>query len=66
MSGAVPSSDGTIVFLSPGPDTQVVLDRVPRAGGRILTPRTRFPGGTGHFALFADSEGNTVGLHSRS
>jgi len=65
--GAVPSATGTAVFLNANPDLQVVLDRVEAAGGKILMPKTRIEmEGAGHFAMIADSEGNTVGLHSQS
>ncbi len=64
--GAVPSATGTAVFLNADPDLQVMLDRVEPAGGRILMPKTRIEmENAGHFAMIADSEGNTVGLYSR-
>ena len=37
------------------------LDRVTRAGGKVVTPRTPIEG-MGAFARIADSEGNVVGL----
>lgn len=64
--GAVPSATGTAVFLNGNPDLQTVLDRVEAAGGRILMPKTAIGmEGAGHFAMIADTEGNTVGLHSQ-
>ena len=64
--GAVPSATGTAVFLNADPDLQAMLDRVEPAGGRILIPKTAIGmDGAGHFAMIADTEGNTVGLHSR-
>ena len=63
--GAVPSATGTMVFLNGGDDLQVMLDRVEGAGGRILAPKTKIDDETGYFAVIADTEGNTVGLHSR-
>ena len=63
--GAVPSATGTMVFLNGGDDLQVMLDRVEGAGGRILAPKTTIDDETGYFAVIADTEGNTVGLHSR-
>jgi predicted enzyme related to lactoylglutathione lyase len=64
--GATPSGEGTVVFLNGGPDLQVVLNRVAPAGGKVLTPKTQIGmEGAGYFALFTDSEGNTVGLHSQ-
>jgi predicted enzyme related to lactoylglutathione lyase len=64
--GAEPSATGTAVFLNADPDLQVMLDRVEAAGGRVLIPKTVIDmEGAGAFAMIADSEGNTVGLHSR-
>jgi uncharacterized protein len=63
--GAIPSATGTAVFLNGDPDLQVMLDRVEAAGGKILMPKTAIGmEGAGHFAMIADTEGNTVGLHS--
>ncbi len=65
--GAVPSATGTAVFLNANPDLQVALGKVEAAGGRILMPKTAIGmEGAGHFAMIADTEGNTVGLHSQS
>lgn len=64
--GASPSANGTVVFLSCGADLQPVLDRVEPAGGKAMMPKTEIEmEGAGYFAMFADSEGNTVGLHSQ-
>ena len=63
--GAVPSATGTAVFLNGDPDLQVMLDRVEGAGGKILVPRTAIGMDAGYFAMIADTEGNTVGLHSQ-
>ena len=62
--GAIPSATGTMVFLNGNPDLQTVLDRVEGAGGKILLPKTATTMDAGYFALIADTEGNTVGLHS--
>ena len=63
--GAVPSGTGTAVFLNGDPDLQAVLDRVEEAGGKILIPKTAIGMDAGFFAMIADTEGNTVGLHSQ-
>lgn len=59
-----PTADGTKVYLSGGRDLQVVLDRVPGAGGAVLIPKRLIAPGLGHMALITDSEGNAVALHS--
>ena len=38
------------------------LDRVEKLGGRRLVPPTDLPGDYGRFAIFADPDGNQVGL----
>ncbi len=42
-------------------DPQMVLDKVAGLGGRVVMPVTEIPGMV-TFALFADPEGNTIGL----
>jgi predicted enzyme related to lactoylglutathione lyase len=60
-----PSGEGTLVYLHGGPDLQVVLDRVERAGGQVAMPKTLIPmEGSGYLAVFIDTEGNLVGLTS--
>lgn len=60
-----PSSEGTLVYLHGGPDLQVVLDRVMKAGGQVAMPKTQIPmENSGYMAVFIDSEGNLVGLTS--
>ena len=63
--GATPGPGGTVVFLNADPDLQVVLDRVEGAGGKILVLKTDTGMHAGFFAMIADTEGNTVGLHSQ-
>lgn len=61
-----PSPDGTVVYLNAEPSLNVVLARLPEAGGKLLVPRTEVPGGMGFFAVLEDCEGNRVGLHAMS
>ena len=58
-----PSTDGTLVYLNGGEDLSVVLDRVEDAGGKVLGPKQDI-GENGFIAIFLDTEGNRVGLHS--
>jgi predicted enzyme related to lactoylglutathione lyase len=62
--GHVPSAQGSLVYLSAGRDLAVVLGRVVRAGGVVLRGKTEIGPKLGHYALFRDTEGNRVGLHS--
>ena len=59
-----PSSEGTVVYLNAEPSLNVVLARLPEAGGKLLLPRVDLPDGMGAFAHIEDSEGNRVGLHA--
>jgi len=59
-----PSADGVTIYLNAGDDLQVVLDRIAPSGGKIIVPKTPHGDDSGFFALFLDSEGNKMGLHS--
>lgn len=58
------ASDGPLVYLNGNPDLQVVLDKVEAAGGTIMVPKTEISPEYGFMAVFIDSEGNRVALHS--
>ena len=60
-----PSSTGSLIYLNANPDLQKVLDRIENAGGKITMPKTAI-GQNGFMALFGDTEGNTVALHSNT
>lgn len=62
--GHQPSTKGALVYLDAGPDLDAVLGRVAAAGGTVLVPKTAIAPGMGYYAMFGDSEGNRVGLHS--
>jgi uncharacterized protein len=61
-----PSQEGTLVYLNAGPDLQDVLSKVEGAGGKIVVPKTQITEEYGYMAVFIDSEGNRVALHSPS
>src|SRR5436190_20413569 len=61
----VPGSTGPIIYLNANPDLQSVLDRIENAGGKITMPKTGI-GENGFMALFSDTEGITIGLHSNN
>ena len=60
-----PSSTGVIPYLNGGSDLSIVLDRVEKAGGKILQPKTFIGEGLGYVAYITDTEGNKIALHSR-
>ncbi len=63
--GYTPSQEGSLVYLNGDPDLQIILNRVENAGGKILQPKTRITAEVGCVAIFTDTEGNRVALHSR-
>lgn len=58
------STDGPLIYLNANPDVQNVLSKVASAGGKILVPKTQISEDYGYMAMFLDSEGNRVALHS--
>ncbi|TMU57698.1 VOC family protein [Flagellimonas algicola] len=62
--GFQPSADGTTIYLNGGDNLQPILNKVQESGGQILVPKTPHADEMGFFALFLDSEGNKMGLHS--
>lgn len=62
--GYKPSADGITIYLNGGDNLQVILDRVGKNGGKIITPKTAHADGSGFFAIFIDTEGNKIGLNS--
>lgn len=62
--GDIPSDTGVTLYLNGGEDLQVILSRVEESGGKIISPKTPHADESGFFALFLDTEGNRLGLHS--
>jgi predicted enzyme related to lactoylglutathione lyase len=61
----IPSAtDGPLIYLNANPDLQTVLDRVAGAGGTVLVPKTEISPEYGYMAVFQDTEGNRIALHS--
>src|SRR5438445_6306236 len=58
-----PSSDGALVYLNVNGKLEAVVDRIANEGGEVLVPKMDI-GEPGFIALFRDTEGNVVGLHS--
>ncbi len=71
VSGAIvagedykPSTTGTLIYLNGGKDLQPTLDKVEQNGGKVIVPKTQISEEMGYFAIFIDSEGNKMALHS--
>ncbi|MBL7748470.1 MAG: VOC family protein [Chitinophagaceae bacterium] len=58
------ATDGPLIYLNGNPDVQIVLGRVEAAGGKILMPKTEISPDYGFMAIFLDTEGNRIALHS--
>ena len=57
------TNNSTIVYFA-SEDCITEQSRVEKAGGKILTPKTAI-GEFGFIAILMDTEGNSIGLHSR-
>lgn len=61
-----PSNKGTMVyFTAMSGDIKNELERVEKAGGKIIQDKTKIPGGDwGFMGIIEDTEGNHVAVHS--
>jgi len=62
--GYNPSADGVTIYLNGGDNLQIILDKVEKSGGKIIVAKTPHADESGFFAMFLDTEGNKMGLHS--
>ena len=62
--GCVPGQTGTLVYLNRGEDLNVMLQKIISAGGVFLVEKTPIAPEFGFFAIFLDTEGNKIALHS--
>ena len=58
------ATDGPLIYLNANPDLQLVLDKIEIAGGKITMPKTEISPEHGFMAVFKDTEGNRMALHS--
>lgn len=61
--GLIPTANNTVVYFV-SEDCTTEEARVEAAGGKIVQPKTNI-GQFGYVSLVVDTEGNTIGLHSR-
>ena len=61
----IPSQEGTLVYIG-CEDVENELGRVEAAGGKIYQEKTQISEEHGYMAVFIDSEGNRVALHSNA
>ena len=62
--GYEPAANGVIIYLNGGDNLQPMLDRAIANGGEVVLPKTQIDEENGYFAMFLDTEGNRIGLHS--
>ncbi|MFQ3326864.1 MAG: putative enzyme related to lactoylglutathione lyase [Salibacteraceae bacterium] len=61
-----PSADGIKVYLNGDPDLNDILGRVETAGGKVVQKKTQITPEIGYMAVFQDTEGNMINLHSHA
>ncbi len=60
----IPTRSGALVYLNAGEDLSILLPRIEPNGGRLELPKTMISPELGYYAIFIDTEGNRVALHS--
>ncbi|RQO31481.1 hypothetical protein DBR32_05845 [Taibaiella sp. KBW10] len=71
VSGAIvqgpdylPATTGVVAYLNGGKDLQAILDKIAPNQGTVIVPKTEISPEMGYFAMFIDTEGNKMALHS--
>ena len=64
--GYAPSMEGVTVYLNGGNDLQAMLDKIEEHAGKVIVPKTQISPEMGYFAMFIDTEGNKLALHSKN
>lgn len=59
-----PSGDGAIVYMELAADLNETLAKIEKAGGKVIMRKTLIAPGRGYWALFLDTEGNKLAVHS--
>ncbi len=55
---------GTLIYLNADNDITGMLGKAKAGGGEILTPKTKLIDLFGFIAVFLDTEGNRIALHT--
>lgn len=61
-----PSMEGCVIYLNANPEIQPVIDRIEKAGGKVVVPKTQITPEIGYMAFFIDTEGNQMALHAQN
>ena len=59
-----PSMEGVTLYLNGGENLLTILNKVENHKGKIIVPKTQISPEMGYFAMFIDTEGNKLALHS--
>ncbi|MCG8372162.1 MAG: VOC family protein, partial [Balneolales bacterium] len=59
-------TDGPLVYLNGNPDLKTIENRIEAAGGKVSISKRQISPDHGYMAVFIDSEGNRVALHSNN
>ena len=62
--GAEPSNKGILLYLNGGDNLNTPLSKVEMAGGTVVLTKTKISDEIGYYAIFINSEGNRLALHS--
>ena len=58
------SQDGVMVYFESDKELSLMLSEIDKAGGTIVMPKSALGPGRGYWAIFLDTEGNKLALHS--
>ncbi len=61
----IPSENKGVLIYFSSVDVTIELERVEKAGGKVLQEKTEISPDIGYMGLFIDSEGNRIAVHSR-
>ena len=62
--GYSPSDKGPLLYMNGGEDLSAALSKVETAGGSIVAPKVQISPENGYMAIFKDTEGNKLAMHS--
>ena len=62
--GYEPCDKGTLVYLNGGEDLSGMLSKAKSSGRKVVVPKTQITPEIGFFAIFFDTEGNKIAIHS--
>jgi predicted enzyme related to lactoylglutathione lyase len=60
------STEGVLIYFDGNPDLSNILNRVEASGGKVIIPKRQISPEFGFMAVFTDSEGNRLALHSNT